>query len=380
MYHFEPLDALLDSIPKNYLIPAVDMLILKDGKEIYRHAAGYSDKKRTRPAGKDDLYAIYSSSKIATCVSALRLVEQGKLSLEDPVSKYIPAFGDLTVKEEDGTVRPAKTVMTIRHLMSMQGGLDYEFDRGNPEEVFGENYRTAGTVDFVSTFAKAPLLFDPGTHYQYSLCHDVLGAVIEVASGERFGDFMKRELFDPLGMKDTGFHPTKEQMERMSYFVRADYDAYTLTETGERENPTENYESGGGGLVSSVDDYIELIYALANNGTSRNGYQVLKPETLELYRTPQLGDVQQADFKRIFGYMTGYTYCLGVRRMLDNSGLTAAVGNFGWDGAAGFYVLADPENKIAMIYAQNVLNSSPTFSLLHGQLRDMMYLCLREWK
>ena len=380
MYHFEPLSAYLDHAAENFLIPACDAIIVKDGETIYRHSAGFSDLTKMKKVSPDDIYSIYSSTKISTTTAAMRLIEDGKLNLDDPVAKYLPAYENLTVKEADGTVRPAETVMTVRHLMSMQGGLDYDMQRGDVLKLIEEKGENVGTVEVVSAFPAGPLVFDPGTHFQYSLCHDVLAAVIEVASGMRYSDYLNEVIFKPLGMKNTTFHPTEEQMARMSRLYAKNDAQDQLIDQGLMRTayPSENYESGGGGLLSTVDDYIELAYALANKGTARNGYQVLKPETVELYRTRQLGEDSQADFLNGFSQMKGYTYCLGVRRFIDNAGSTCACGHFGWDGAAGFYVLSDPDNNMAFVYAQNVLHSDVTFHQMHAQLRDLVYTCMRD--
>ena len=381
MYHFEPLTAFLDSEEQNFGIPAVDMLIYKDGKEIYRHSAGHPDIEKKRAVSDRDLYWIYSASKISTCVAALTLIEKGKLALDDPVSKYLPKYANLTVKQEDGSAVPAKNVMTIRHLMTMCGGLDYDQMRGSVKAVLEEKGDQAGTVDIANAFADGPLEFEPGTHYLYSLCHDVLGAVIEVCSGMRFGEYLQKAIYEPLGMTDTTFHPTEEQKARVSTLWRVNNESGALDPVGsmrEGRKIPESYESGGGGLVSSVNDYIRLGAALANYGKALNGYQLLKPETVELYRSCQLGPVQQEDMLRIFAQNKGYTYGLGVRRFIDPADSTCPLGHFGWDGAAGFYLMIDPTNNLSYVYAQDVLNSGITFHLIHRQLRDLVYLCMRE--
>ena len=381
MYHFEPLTAFLDSIEASFGTPAVDMLIMKEGKEIYRHSAGHPDPEKQKPVSDKDLYWIYSASKISTCTAALTLMEKGKLALDDPVSKYLPKYANLTVKQEDGSVVPAKNVMTIRHLMTMTGGLDYDQMRGSVKEVVDEKGEEAGTVEIANAFADGPLVFEPGTHYLYSLCHDVLGAVIEVASGMRFGEYLKKAIYEPLGMTDTTFHPSEEQLSRVSTLWRVNNETQELEKAGNRREDRkipEAYESGGGGLVSSVNDYIKLGSALANYGKAWNGYQLLKPETVELYRSCQLGPVQQEDMLKIFAQNKGYTYGLGVRRFIDPADSTCPLGHFGWDGAAGFYLMIDPTNNLSYVFAQDVLNSGITFHLVHRQLRDLVYLCMRE--
>ena len=381
MYHFEPLSAFIDTLEANFGIPASDMLIMKDGREIYRHSAGHPDLEKKKPVSEKDLYWIYSASKISTCTAALTLIEQGKLALDDPVSKYLPKYANLTVKQEDGSVKPAENVMTVHHLMTMTGGLDYDSKRGSVEEVVKEKGEQAGTVDIAQAFADGPLVFEPGTHYLYSLCHDVLGAVIEAASGMRFGEYLKKAIYDPLGMTDTTFHPTEEQLSRISALMRVNEKTGKLEHAGSMRDGhgiPEAYESGGGGLVSSVNDYIKLGAALANYGKAWNGYRLLKPETVELYRSCQLGPVQQEDMLKIFAQNKGYTYGLGVRRFIDANDSTCPLGHFGWDGAAGFYLMIDPTNNLSYVYAQDVLNSGVTFHLIHRQLRDLVYLCMRE--
>ena len=380
MYHFEPLTAYIAHLNQNFLIPASDVMIMHDGETVYRHSAGTSDLSGERPVSGKEIYSIYSATKISTCTAAMRLIQDHKLRLDEPVAKYLPAYERLTVKNPDGSIRPAKTVMTIRHLMSMQGGLDYDMMRGNVKKVLKKSGGQAGTVEIASAYAAGPLLFDPGTRYKYSLCHDVLAAVIEKAAGMRYSDYLNEVIFRPLGMTNTTFHPTKEQEALMCRLFRKNDEQDQLIDCGLfPENPLgDAYESGGGGLFSTVEDYMELAYALANYGTARNGYELLSPEMVEQYRTPMLGELQQADMMATYPYMRGYTYCLGVRRFMNNEGSPAARGHFGWDGAAGFYVLSDPENNMALIYAQNVLNSRDTFFLIQKQIRDLTYLCMQE--
>ena len=382
MYYFEPLTAFLDTVSEYYGIPGCDMLIYKDGEEIYRHQAGFCDAERVVPVSNDNLYRLFSATKISTCTAGLRLVEEGKLSLDDPVSKYLPAYANLTVKQPDGSIAPAKNVMKVWNLFTMTGGLDYNMQRGGTARILEEKGDAAGTVELCNGYAEAPLDFDPGTHFQYSLCHDVLAAVIEVASGMRYGDYLKKEIFEPLGMKDTTFMVTDEQLARIEVLNQCDQETWRPTPvgTGDMFRLTPNYESGGGGLTSSVEDYIKLGAALANKGTGLNGYQVLKPETVEMFRTPQLLKVSKdlhMDMMRQFPYMPGYDYALGVRSFVNNAGATAAKGHFGWDGAGGFLMYADPDNNLTFVFAESVLGSTPSALIVHNKVRDLVYLCMR---
>ena len=330
-------------------------------------------------AGKKEPDGTMQILAVAQDEAALRLVEDGKLSLDDPVSKYLPGYAHLTVKQPDGSAAPAKNVMTVRHLFTMSGGLDYNMQRGGSARVLAEKGGQAGTVEICNAYAEAPLDFEPGTHYQYSLCHDVLGAVIEVASGMRFGDYMKQVIFDPLGMKDTTFMVTDEQLARISEMRQCDQETWEPKPIGKGDlySLSPNYESGGGGLTSSAEDYMKLGAALANRGTGLNGYRLLKPETVDLFRTPQLDPVRHMDMMRNFPYMPGYDYGMGVRTFINNQGATAAKGHFGWDGAGGFILLVDPDNNVAIVFAEAVLGSTPSALYVHNKLRDLVYLCLR---
>ena len=379
MYYFEPLTAFLDSLYEHYGIPSCDMIVYKDGEEVYRHMVGFSDAERRVPTSANDLYRMYSATKVATCTTALRLVQDGKLGLDDPVSKYLPAYANLTVKQPDGSVAPAKNVMTIRHLFTMSGGVNYDMHRGGSPRILAEKGEKAGTVEICNAYVEEPFDFEPGTHFQYSLCHDILGAVVEVVSGKKFGQYMKEVIFDPLGMNDTTFLPTDEQVERISEMRRCDQKTWKPVPIGKGDpyQLSPNYESGGGGLTSSAHDFMMLGAALANRGTALNGYQLLKPETVDLFRTPQLDPVRHMDMMRAFPYMPGYDYGLGVRTFINNAGSTAAKGHFGWDGASGFYILVDPDNNMSFVLAETVLGSTPSALMVHNKARDLVYLCLR---
>ena len=379
MFYFEPLTAFVDSLSSHYGIPSCDLIVCKDGKEVYRHLAGFSDAEGKVPASENDLYRLYSATKIATCTCALRLMEEGRLGLEDPVSRYLPAYADLTVRQADGRITPAEDVMTVWHLMTMTGGLNYDMKRGGAPRILVEKGDQAGTWEICNAFAEAPLDFEPGAHFQYSLCHDVLGAVIEKASGMKFGEYMKQVILDPLGMKDTTFHTTAEQTARVSEMRQCDPKTWEPHPVGKGDEfrLSPNYESGGGGLTSSAHDYMLFGAALANHGTALNGYQLLKPETVDLFRTPQLSPELHMDMMRSFPYMPGYDYGLGVRTFVNNAGSTAAKGHFGWDGAGGFLLYADPDNNMSFVFAEAVLGGTPSALFVHNKLRDLIYLCLR---
>lgn len=354
---------------KSKNIPSCDIIIYKNHKEIYRFFCGSKDAAKAVPLKGDELYNLYSASKVITCAAALRLVERGIIGLDDPVSKYIPEYASLTYKSPDG-VRPCQKAMTVRHLFAMRGGLDYDLKSEPILALLRETDGKADTVSLVKSFIKAPLAYEPGEGFMYSLCHDVLGAIIEIASGKRLGEYLKSEIFDPLGMNETGFFPTEEQKKRFAaqyVYKNGVYEEIPKNEVAYRLS--ENYESGGAGLFSSVNDYIKFADALACGGTAYNGYQVLKPETVTLMRQDQ----QTPDTPPI---VVGYKYALGVRSMFskeeaDSDGDTEQ--EFGWGGAAGAHAVIDPKNGLSLFYAQHVLDHGPVYSDIPSVLRDSMY-------
>lgn len=206
------LDELMSSLP-SLGFPSAQIAVTVDGKKVYSRTVGYADAEKTRPASPDDLYWVFSCSKVVACTAAMRLVEEGKIALYDRVDKYIPSFApeNMSVMQRDGSLRPAEVPIRLIHLFTMTGGMDYNFNAPNVLEA--RRAPGADTVSVVSAMAKTPLLFDPGTRYRYSLCHDVLAAVVEVCSGMRFSEYVEKYIFGPLGMTSSGFHPTEEQSD-----------------------------------------------------------------------------------------------------------------------------------------------------------------------
>lgn len=374
---FTKLDAFLSQMEARG-IPACDLTVTVEGKPVYRGIYGYADAAKTRPASDRDFYYLYSLSKVATCTGALRALERGFIHLDDPVGDYLPAYRHLMVKRPDGSVTPAENVMTVRHLFSMAGGLDY--DMRTPAINHVREHGPTDTVSAVSVFPEKPLLFEPGTSYEYSLCHDVLAAVVEVASGTRFADYQKREIFDPLGMTDTTYHPTEEQMAHLSQLWR--YDERTYTSHEEDKNSVRlfhlgpDYDSGGAGVVTTAASYLPLIAALSNGGTAVNGYQLLQPETISLLAENQLCPEGLAKFAagRFGGY--GFGLCCRTHLRPEISLSPSSVGEFGWDSAANAYAMIDPTRKIGILYVTHVLGCVTGYYLYHPAIRGLVYEAL----
>jgi CubicO group peptidase (beta-lactamase class C family) len=356
-------------------IPSVDCMIYKNHELVYRHFNGYADSAKTKKMQGNELYLMFSATKLITMTAALQLVEKGKLDLDQPVSRYLPAYADLKVMEAD-QVRPAQKELLVRHLLSMQSGLDYDLTRSGIVRVIGEKGQKATTQELVNAFIESPLKFEPGEHYEYSLSHDVVGAIIEVVSGMSLKEYFSQNIFGPLEMKDTFFAKPMNEHERLAAQYMYDNDNHVSNEMELSccYQLTESYESGGAGLISCVEDYGKFADALACGGVSAKGIRILEEETVNLMRTNLLGPVQREELVNKMGRV-GYGYGCGVQVLLkpEECNAKAPSGVFGWDGAAGACVIMDPSNHIALVYAQHVRGCGYAYSTIHPILRDLLY-------
>jgi len=375
---FTDLKTFLDKITQ-WRIPGADCAVYYQNKPVFRYMSGYADMAAQTPISTDNLYNLYSVSKVVTCVAALQLLEKGIYLLNDPVDEYLPEFKQMFIQQEnaDGQTKliPARNAIKIQDLFTMSAGLTYNLKTPAIQAVRKATQNRCPTRDIIRAIASEPLVFEPGSHWNYSLCHDVLGALIEVLSGKKFNDYLKENLFQPLGMNSTGFKLTEDRRARMArqYFFN---DEKNLAEEISLENAYQigsEYESGGAGLISSVDDYIRFANALGNGGIAPNGERILSRHTIDLMRTNHLTEAL-TDFNWI--QMAGYGYGLGVRTMIDRAkgGSLSPIGEFGWGGAAGAYVLIDPDNRIAVFYAQHLLNNQEPY--VHPRIRNIVYSCL----
>lgn len=373
---FSRLSDYLDTLP-HAGFPAGDMIVALDGKVLFRKMFGFSDPEGTRPVSENDLYRLFSISKITTCVAGCMLLEQGKMNLDDPVSKYLPAYAHLTVKRSDGSVTPAGTVMTIRHLFTMSGGLDYTLRDGFVNDLLARDPH-APTLEVLNAFAKRPLFFEPGTRFRYSLCHDVLAGVIEVISGMKFSDFVKKNIFDPLGMTDTWYHLPASEESRLTTLYQHDMNRYAAKAV---ENTCayiidDGYDSGGAGLTGTASDQMKLITMLALGGISPDGVRILKEETVRAMGENLLPVSAISDFasSRDFGY--GWGLCGRAHMDPIVSRSESSVGEFGWDGAAGSYILADPATRVSIFFATSVMNSHYVYRVVHPTLKNLAFKCV----
>jgi CubicO group peptidase (beta-lactamase class C family) len=374
--NFSKLTSYLNSFYAEKNIPGLGCAVYYRHEPVYEHYAGFRNVDRRVPFGPDTIFKLYSATKISTVVSVMQLWEDGRFNLDDPVSAYIPEYAALTVND-NGVIRPAGNTLTIRHLLSMRGGVSNALDNDAVKRVIEETGGKAGTLDIVRAMASEPLLFEPGTRFKYSACHSVLGGLVESVTGKRFGQVLAERVFAPLGMTDTSFTLPPDKETRFAPIYNG-FNALTgkAANTGETYNlnPTVNFESGGGGLYSTVGDYILLTEALCNLGLAPNGARILKPETVNALRENQLDETCLRDFAEFGGTSkAGYGYGLGVRTLLnrERNNALSQNGEFGWDGARGCYVCVDPDARLALFYAQQEGGSE--WWHYHGTIRNIAY-------
>lgn len=369
------LDKLLETFPERG-IPGCDLSVTLGGKEVYRKQVGFSDAEKTRPVSENDMYWVFSISKTITCAAALKLVEEGKLGLDDPVYKYLPEYKDLLVKVKGGDPVPAQNVMTVRQLFAMTSGLNYNLS--SPSLLEAREDPNASTRELVAAIVRTPLDYEPGTRFNYSLAHDVLGAIIEVVTGMRFFEYLDKLLFTPLGMNDTTFHPTEEQLNRLSemYVYDRGTERSVLRENKNEYKLSDKYESGGAGICTTVNDYMKFVTCLANGGKAPDGTVIFKPETIAMMQVDQLDAMTKKKFfeGRLFGY--GWGLCGRVHTDPVVSMSKSPVGEFGWDGAAGALSLIDPKNQIALFFAMEVRSCTYMYNRLHAQIINTVYEAL----
>tara|TARA_B100001964_G_scaffold86982_1_gene97904 strand:- start:133 stop:1347 length:1215 start_codon:yes stop_codon:yes gene_type:complete len=369
-------------------------MIARNGKVVYTETYGLADREENQPMTEDAIFRIYSMSKPITGVALMILYEEGKFFLNDPVARYIPELANLEVAistadgntkvASDGTnsrtigagdaskagkTRKPKRQPTIRDLMRHTAGFTYGFF-GNTEvdkmyrekEVMGQKDLKA----FVTELGQVPLQYEPGTRWHYSVSVDVQGRVVEAVSGMSFGEFLKKRLFTPLGMKDTGFIVPKDKLDRFAQIYSPEgtsegSDLFLRRNTSTKlvrspERIDEGYmegatfEGGGGGMVSTARDYLRFSQMMLNGG-ELDGVRILSPKTVELMTTNHLGDLPMG-----FG-RTGVGFGLGFAVTLNQGdiGELGSTGEYNWGGAAGTKFWIDPqENLIGLFMVQSI--------------------------
>lgn len=382
------LTTIIDKYIADEQIAGMNMLVRKNDEEILYINRGYADRASQKEIQRDTIFRLFSMTKPVTSAAMMLLFQRGLVDLTDPVSKYITTFKNQMVAVP-GSLYHSKNQMTIQNLLSMTGGLAYGGTATAAEiatqNVFDEVHRRmysaspVTTIEFAEKIGKCPLEYQPGANWKYCVAADVLGAVIEKIADMPFGEFLQKELFDPLEMKDTGFYVIPEKRERLA-------SAYQITENELHEFHDDSlgirmsmdvppaYEAGGAGLVSTIDDYSNFASMLLHNG-SFHGKQILLPATIEYMTSRRLTPDQQKGFDNLWG-LHGFSYGNLIRIMTDpwKAPFVTITGEYGWDGWMGCYFANIPEKDMTILMMMQRTDTG-TFDLTR-KLRNVLLLNL----
>lgn len=357
------IDSLIQNEIGNKRIPGASVMVYKDGEICFDKQYGYADVENGKKISKDTIFRLYSCTKPITATALMILFERGELDLEYPLHRYIPAYKNMKIVDEQGNLTDCNTDITIRDLLNMTSGLVYPggwFEAGrHAEPLFEEIISKLDTPDALTTqeiarrMAELPLFFEPGKMWNYGTSADVLGAVIEIISGMKLSDFMKKEIFEPLKMKDTGFYVKSEKWDRFSKLYMPTEDGISLYEgnhlgiTDYKAPPA--FESGGAGLVSTVDDYMRFTRMLLNGG-ELDGVRILSENTVAFMTQDQMTNEQYYSMQ--YGSTKGYGYGSFMRVLKSTAQATTNgdIGEYGWDGWTGTYFTVNPKKNLIIIY------------------------------
>lgn len=358
--------------------------VARNGNVVHFEAIGSMDVERDKAMQTDTIFRMYSMTKPVTGAAVMIMVEEGKIDVSDPVSKYIPDFADMEVhiENEDGSTRlvPADRPMTIKHLLMHTSGLTYAFVIGPVGKLYSKNgldgarEGSLSLKEFAEKAASFPLMAHPGTEWNYSISMDILGRVVEVVSGRRFGDFLAERIFKPLDMKDSGFHVPTEKLERFAanYMRNEETGNMDLADDPE-ESPylkVPSLDSGGGGMVGTAADYLRFAQMLVNGG-ELDGVRVLSDASVDEMTTnhfgPEFGTAPLTTIIPVGAEGVGFGYCGAV--VMEGAEGTAfgSSGQYSWAGAASTDFWIDQDQKLVGIVLTQLLPSGryPTRRVMH---------------
>jgi CubicO group peptidase (beta-lactamase class C family) len=366
--------------------PGAVTLIAKNGKIIYESEVGWSDSLRTEPYRKDHLFRLASMTKPIVSLAAMQLVEAGKIKLDDPVGNYIPTFKETTIlksfnpADSTYTTKPSESTPTIRQLLTHTSGVPYGFMSPNVYQIILAKNGIPDLNTFLPMTAKEtmsrvgniPLAFEPGTRWMYGLNTDVLGRVVEVASGEKLDDYIRTNITKPLGIERLDFYFDSSEKKNLTkvYIPMKDGTNMQVDQMGKMyiaDYPTDgakSYLSGGSGMTGTARDYLLFCQAMLNNG-ELDGAQILKKETAKSMHEDQLGSVPYP-----WGPMTfGFGFDVAKNHPFRPKG------TYSWGGTFSTVFWIDPLNALIVIQLRQVL-SSPFNNDINTKLEKIVYSAL----
>lgn len=367
--------------------PSALTLVWRNGEEKLFHASGYADLGLSTPIRRDSLFRIHSLSKPMTAVAAMTLVERGELDIYAPVSDFLEGFCDQRVAISDTRAVPAKRPVRVGDLFSMTSGLPYGGTATPAERAMEKLYEEfeaesltgsqPDTLTAANRMGRLPLMFHPGEKWMYGTSADVLGAVVQAASGQPLDEYMAESVFGPLCMKDTAFYVPEEKRDRYAtlYEHKDGILSPVITPTGSLDDRSArpNFLSGGGGLISTIDDVLQFARMLLSGG-ELDGERVLSPRAVDWLTHNRLNAAQMASIP--WDTMNGYGYGGLMRTLMEPSkGFALGVqGEFGWEGYAGAYMTVCPKEDLILLMLQHCANSP--LSPLMRKVRNIVFSSL----
>jgi CubicO group peptidase (beta-lactamase class C family) len=379
-------------------IPGAVVMIARKGRLVYSESFGAQDPGAGKPMSREAIFRIYSMTKPFASIAAMLLMEEGKLQLTDPVSKFIPEMKGLQVSAASANALaqpvhvavPAERQPTVQDLLRHTAGFTYGEITTNP--LVKQSYAKASlfkpdfeynTTDltpeqFVQGLASAPLAHQPGTVWEYSLATDVLGRVVEKASGKRLGEFLEERVFAPLKMTDTAFSIRQDKADRVAQAFPKDPATGAPNRLIEASRPPGN-DSGGAGAVSTAGDYLRFTQMLLNGG-ELDGVRILSPTTVALMASDHLGpDIRQpAQPGELLMGVKGYTFGLGfaVRKEPGIAGFPGSAGDYTWAGYGGTYFWVDPKQELVAVMMTQA--PGPSRAYYRRLVRQLVYQAITE--
>jgi len=356
------LNQAMHSYVDNNELSAIQTAIVKNGKLIHFDSYGSSDISENNELKSDDIFRIASMTKPIVSLALMKLYEEGKFKLNDPVYKYIPEFKNLTVKKRKKT-KPVKNHVKVIDLLRHSAGLNFK----GPEDY--RKVINMNLEEYTKDAAKTPLKFEPGTTWWYSSSTDICGYLIEVFSGQKLDVFLKKNIFDPLKMDDTSFELPKNKIDRLTTLYVVGENKELVSFDNKSNSPFKDKVillNGSGGLLSTTEDYLKFSVMLLNNGFS-NGEQIIKKSTLDLMKEDHSLGLKYK--KLVFGKKKGFG--LGFEVVKEDETKFGSKGTFGWGGMFGTYFRVDPKENMVYIY---MTQSFETYKLkLAEKFRGLVY-------
>ncbi len=357
--------------------------IMRDGKLVHFETYGMMDAEQGKPMQNDTLFRMYSMTKVVTGVAVMMLYEEGHFTLNEPISKFLPEFENMSVYMDDGNTIPANKPITIKHLMTHTSGISYDFYEGTPiAELYKENGLTIQAAydskmsleDFIKVLAAQPLANQPGEAWHYGMSIDVLGRLVEVISGQDFGDFLDQRVFEPLGMTDASFTVTDDKLDRFAAnYLKLPNGNLLPIDPPEKSlyRQQSPLEFGGAGMVSTAEDYLRFAQMLVNGG-ELNGVRLLSPKTVDLMTTDHISStLGENPLSQLFAgdAFTGIGFGLTGSVVISPAanGNTGSIGEFSWGGAASTDFWIDRKEKLVGLVLTQLMPAGiePTRTKMH---------------